>query len=127
MAANTKVVFMPQRPIYYCNDSTSRSLKYHLDQMMAIINRCNKNAGSNYVAPNHVIDFKINGTQTSFGLGGVWSSGTVWFQNLDYDYAEIASAIAFSLNKFFAGKFYLKMGTLRVEWNELSWFDQYPV
>lgn len=42
MAANTKAVFMPQRPIYYCNDSTSRSLKYHLDQMISIINRCDK-------------------------------------------------------------------------------------
>ena len=128
MAETTKAVFMPQRPFYYCNDTTSRNLKYHIDQMFNIVNRCAKNSGgSTYTQANAVIDFKINGNQSSFGLGNVWSSGTIYFQNLNYDYTEIGSAIGFSLNKFFAGKIYLKMGTLRIQWKELAWFDQYPV
>lgn len=128
MAANTKAVFMPQRPVYYCNDSTSRNLKYHLDQMMNIINRCVKNSGgSNYTQLGAAIDFKINGNQPSFGLGSTWSSGTIYFQNLNYTYNEIASGIGFTVNKFFVGKFYLITGTLRVQWKELAWFDQYPL
>ena len=128
MAANTKAVFMPQRPVYYCNDSTSRSLKYHIDQMFSIINRCAKNSGSStYTQSCAAIDFKINGNQTSFGLGNVWCSGTIYFQNLNYTYNEIGSAIAFSVNKFFAGKIFLITGTLRIQWKELAYFDQYPV
>lgn len=129
MAASTKAIFMPQRPIYYCNESSDHSLKYHLDKMINIINRCNKNLGSSsqYTTQGAVIDFKVNGNQKTFGLGGTWSSGTLWFQNLGYDYAEIASAIAFSINKFFAGKIFLITGNLRVQWKELAWFDQYPV
>ena len=129
MAASTKAIFIPQRPIYYCNESSDHSLKYHLDKMINIINRCNKNLGSSsqYTTQGAVIDFKVNGNQKTFGLGGTWSSGTLWFQNLGYDYAEIASAIAFSINKFFAGKIFLITGNLRVQWKELAWFDQYPV
>lgn len=129
MAASTKAIFMPQRPIYYCNESSDHSLKYHLDKMINIIDRCNKNLGSSsqYTTQGAVIDFKVNGNQKTFGLGGTWSSGTLWFQNLGYDYAEIASAIGFTVNKCFAGKFYLITGTLRVQWKELAWFDQYPV
>ena len=128
MAANTKAVFMPQRPVYYCNDSTSRSLKYHIDQMFSIINRCIKNSGSStYTQMGAAIDFKINGKQTSFGLGAVWSSGTIYFQNLNYTYNKIGSAIAFSVNKFFAGKIFLITGTLRIQWKELAYFDQYPL
>lgn len=129
MAASTKAIFMPQRSIYYCNESSDHSLKYHLDKMINIINRCNKNLGSSsqYTTQGAVIDFKVNGNQKTFGLGGTWSSGTLWFQNLGYDYAEIASAIAFSINKFFAGKIFLITGNLRVQWKELAWFDQYPV
>lgn len=129
MAASTKAIFMPQRPIYYCNESSDHSLKYHLDKMINIINRCNKNLGSSsqYTTQGAVIDFKVNGNQKTFGLGGTWSSGTLWFQNLGYDYAEIASAIAFSINKFFAGNIFLITGNLRVQWKELAWFDQYPV
>ena len=128
MAASTKAIFMPQRPIYFCNESSDHSLKYHLDKMINIIDRCNKNlGGSKYTQIGAAIDFKINGNQSSFGLGGTWSSGTIYFQNLNYDYTEIGSAIGFSVNKFFAGKIYLKMGTLRIQWKELAWFDQYPV
>ena len=129
MAASTKAIFMPQRPIYYCNDSSDHSLKYHLDKMINIINRCNKNLGSSsqYTTQGAVIDFKVNGNQTSFGLGNVWCSGTIYFQNLNYTYNEIGSAIAFSVNKFFAGKIFLITGTLRIQWKELAYFDQYPV
>lgn len=128
MAANTKAVFMPQRPIYYCSDSTSRSLKYHLDQMISIINRCNKNleVGSTYTKPGAAIDFKLNEHQTSFGLGAAWCSGTVYFQNLNYDYPEVASAIAFSIDKFYAGKFYKLDYKLYVQWKEVVYFDRMP-
>lgn len=127
MAANTKAVFMPQRPIYYCNDSTSRSLKYHLDQMISIINRCDKNlGGSKYTQIGAAIDFKLNGYQTSFGLGAAWCSGTVYFQNTNYNYPEVASGITFSIDKFYAGKFYMLDGTLYVQWKEVVYFDRMP-
>lgn len=128
MAANTKAVFMPQRPVYYCNDSTSRSLQYHLDQMINIINRCDKNlGGSTYTQAGVAIDFKVNGTQTSLAPANVWSSGTIYFQNLNYNYSEIASAIGFTINMFFAGKIYRGMNGPAVQWVRLGYFDKVPL
>ena len=121
MAANTNIIYTPITPFYFNNDSTSRNLKYHLDQMINLLNKYTVNIA------NGVCDFKINGTvQPLFGLGNAWCNGTIYFQNTNYDYSEIASAIAFSMDKFFVGKFYMLDGQPNVQWKEMFWFDRYP-
>ena len=121
MAANTNIIYTPITPFYFNNDSTSRSLKYHLDQMINLLNKYTINMA------NGVCDFKINGeVQQSFGLRDAWCNGTIYFQNTNYDYSEIASAIAFSIDKFFVGKFYMLNGQPNVQWKEMFWFDRVP-
>ena len=121
MAANTDIIYTPITPFYFNNDPTSRNLKYHLDQMINLLNKYTANMA------NGVCDFKINGTvQPSFGLRDAWCNGTIYFQNTNYDYSEIASAIAFSIDKFFVGKFYMLNGQSNVQWKEMFWFDRVP-
>ena len=121
MAANTNIIYTPITPLYFNNDSISRSLKYHLDQMINLLNKYTINIA------NGVCDFKINGTvQPSFGLRDAWCNGTIYFQNTNYDYSEIASAIAFSIDKFFVGKFYMLNGQPNVQWKEMFLFDRVP-
>ena len=123
MAVNTDIIFTPITPFYFNNDSTSRNLKYHLDQMINLLNKYTVNT---FLAKG-VCDFKINGiVQPSFGLKGAWCNGTIYFQNTNYDYSEIASAIAFSIDKFFVGKFYMLNGQPNVQWKEMFWFDKVP-
>ena len=123
MAVNTDIIFTPITPFYFNNDSTSRNLKYHLDQMMNLLSKYTINT---FLAKG-VCDFKINGNvQPSFGLRDAWCSGTIYFQNTNYDYSEIASAIAFSIDKFFVGKFYMLNGQPNVQWKEMFWFDKVP-
>ena len=121
MAANTNIIYTPITPYYFNNDSTSRNLKYHLDKMINLLNKYTVNI------PNGVCNFKINGSvQPLFGLRDAWCSGTIYFQNTNYDYSEIASAIAFSIDKFFVGKFYMLDGQPNVQWKEMFWFDRVP-
>lgn len=125
MAANTNIIYTPITPFYFNNDSTSRNLKYHLDQMINLLNKYTVNTIGD--GNKNACDFKINGTvQPSFGLRDAWCNGTIYFQNTNYDYSEIASAIAFSIDKFFVGKFYMLNGQPNVQWKEMFLFDRVP-
>ena len=126
MAANTQIYQVPIIPIYFCNDTTSRTNKYHLDKMMELINTYEKMIPNNN--DGSVIHFKINcNYQPNFMKNGGWINGTMYFQNKNYDFDEVASAIAFTVNKFFVGKFYKKnAGDIIADWKEVTYFSTLP-